>query len=75
MRALHRRLPRLEDRFGPPVETQYMHQLQRGALKSSIGALRRGAKPNVLLLPRVPVAGLALAEAIFQDRERTRKSD
>jgi hypothetical protein len=29
MRALHRRLPRLKDRFGPPVATEYMRQLQR----------------------------------------------
>jgi hypothetical protein len=29
MRALHRRLLRIEDRFGPPVETEYIRQLQR----------------------------------------------
>jgi hypothetical protein len=53
MRALHRRLLRLEDRFGSPVETEYSGELRRRieAGRRRVAAMQgettfRGASPR-----------------------------
>jgi hypothetical protein len=72
MRAITRRLRRLEDRFGPPVETEYSRELQR---RIEAGRRRVAAAKGEIYGPRrpsIPVAGLTLAEVILQGRERAR---
>jgi len=73
MRALHRRLLRLEDRFGAPSETEHMRQLQR-----RIEAGRRGVAA-AQLETYIPWAtecsdprGMTLPETIFRGRDLAR---
>ena len=68
MRALHRRLFRLEDWFGPPVEMEYMRELQR---RIEAGRRRVGYIP---MPPPTDVIDLTLPEAIFRGRDRARKA-
>jgi hypothetical protein len=73
MRALHRRLRHLMMDFGPPVETEYSREVRRRieAGRRRVAAAR--SETHVPWRPRVPIAGLTLADAIFQGRERARK--
>jgi hypothetical protein len=63
MRTLHRRLRRLEERFGPSVETEYSREL----LRRIDAGLRRVAAARgetfVPLRPSSAVAGLTPEEA------------
>ena len=73
MRALQRRLLRLEDRFGPPVETEYSRELRR---RIEAG-LRRVAEARGI--PYVPpryadFTQLTLAEALQRRRDRARQN-
>jgi hypothetical protein len=73
MRALHRRLLRLEDQFGPPVETEYSKELRRRieAGRRRVAAAR--SETYVPWRPNVSIPGLTRAEAIFRGgRDRPR---
>jgi hypothetical protein len=73
MEALHRRLLRLEDRFGRSVETEHMRELRR---RIEAGRRRVAAPNGKSYLPWRPSgtpAGLTLAEAIIRGRQRARE--
>ena len=74
MRALHRRLLRLEDRFGPPVETEASRELRRRIEAGRRRVAEWMGEAYVPLPPPTEVTGLTLPEAIFRGRDRTRKA-
>jgi hypothetical protein len=65
MKAMDRRLRRLEDRYGPPVETEYSRELQRwieaGCPRVAAAMGEAYEQPP----PPTGVTGLTLAEAIL----------
>jgi hypothetical protein len=66
MKAMDRRLRRLEDRYGPPVETEYSRELQR--------RIEAGGEAYEQPPPPTGVTGLTLAEAILRGSERSRQN-
>jgi hypothetical protein len=74
MKAIARRLRRLEDRYGPPVETEYSRELQR---RIEAGCRRVAeARGEAYEQPPPPtgVTGLTLAEAILRGGEGARQN-
>ena len=69
MRALHRRLLRLEDRFGPPVETEYSRELRR---RIEAGRRRVAEARGIPYVPPryADFTQLTLAEAILRGCDR-----
>ena len=74
MKAIHRRLRRLEDRFGPPVETEYSRELERRIEAGLRRVAAATGEPYVPWRPTTPVAGLTLEEAIRRGSERARQA-
>ena len=72
MRTIDRRLRRLEDRFGPPVETEYTRELRRQLAAG--GWQQQGANLTRLWGRSTSIAGLTLAEAIVRRLERARRA-
>ena len=70
MRALHRRLLRIEDRFCRPVETEYKWQLQRRIEAGRRRVAAAQGETYVLWRPSGTVAGLTLAgyDTVFGGR-------
>jgi hypothetical protein len=80
MRALQRRLLRLEDRFGPPVETEYSRELRRRMEAGRRRVAEWMGEAYVPLPSPTDVTGLTLSEAILRGRDcaraaRERSSD
>ena len=73
-RALHRRLLRIEDRFSPPVETEYMQELRRRIEAGRRRVAEWMGEAYVPMPSPTDVIGLTLPEAIFRGRDRARKA-
>ena len=76
MRTIIRRLRRLEDRFGPPVETEFSRRL-----RERIEAARRrlaeyeakdGRVCNAGAREREDLSGLSVEQILLRGRERAR---
>ena len=74
MRALQRRLLRLEDRFGPPVETEYSRELRRRMEAGRRRVAECMGEAYVPLPPPTDVTCLTLPDAIIRGRDRARKA-
>ena len=74
MRALHRRLLRLEDRFGPAIETEASRELRRRIEAGRRRVAEWMGEAYVPLPPPTDVTGLTLPEAIVRGRDRARKA-
>jgi hypothetical protein len=74
MKAMDRRLRRLEDRYGPPVETEYSRELQRRIEAGCRRVAEARGEAYVPLPPPAYVPGLTLADAILRGRERARQN-
>jgi hypothetical protein len=74
MKAMDRRLRRLEDRYGPPVETEYSRELQRRIEAGRRRVAEARGEAYVPLPPPAYVPGLTLADAILWGRERARQN-
>ena len=72
MKAMDRRLRRLEDRYGPPMETEYSRELQRRIEAGLRRVAEARGEDYVPLPPCTYVPGLTLAGAILRGRERAR---
>ena len=74
MKVLNRRLRRLEDRYGPPVETEYDRRLLQ---QIEAGRRRVAEARGEPYRPLPPTPGefkcLTLAEAIRRGHERARQ--
>jgi hypothetical protein len=75
MRTIDRRLRRLEDRFGPPVETEYLRELPRRIEAGLRHLVEVWGKPYIPWRPSVQVLGLTLAETILRGRETCQTDD
>ena len=69
-KRMDRRLRRLEDRYGPPVETAYSRELQRRIEAGRRRVAEAKGEAYVPLPPPAYVPGLTLADAILRGRDR-----
>jgi hypothetical protein len=74
MKAIARRLRRLEDRYGPPVETEYSRELQRRIEAGCRRVAEAMGEAHEQPPPPTGVTGLTLAGAILRGRERARQN-
>ena len=75
MKALDRRLRRLEERFGPPVETEYTRKLWRRIEAGRRRVAADRGEPYVPWVPNPEFAGLTLTEVARRIRERDRRRE